>query len=74
MAHKSGPRDVASSAKGESPSGGVPGGPGRSFAQKPFAGPEHPGQPIAMKKALAKKGSRSGTTGYAGNLKPNPRA
>jgi hypothetical protein len=71
---KSGPRDVAASAKGESPSGGVPGGPGRSFAQKPMAGPEGHGQPASMRKALAKKASRGNATGYAGNLKPNARA
>jgi hypothetical protein len=74
MVHKSGPRDVQASAKGESPSGGVPGGPGRSFAQKAFAGPEGHGLPTSMKRALAKKSSRGAATGYAGNLKPNPRS
>ena len=71
---KSGPRDVAASAKGESPSGGVPGGPGRSFAQKPFAGPEGHGLPASMKKALAKKSTKGAATGYAGSLKSNARA
>jgi len=74
MVKKSGPKDVDEASRGSSPSGGVPGGPGRSFEQKPFAGPAGHGQPASMKKALAKKASRTGTTGYAGNLKPNPRA
>jgi hypothetical protein len=70
---KSGPKDVNPSSRGSSPTNGVPGGPGHSFAQRPFAGPASPGQPVAMKRALTKK-PRGGTTGYAGNLKPNPRA
>lgn len=72
--HKSGPRDVNPSSRGSSPSHTVAGGPGRSFAQSPIAGPEHAGQPIAMKRALAKKSMKGAATGYAGNLKPNPRA
>jgi hypothetical protein len=74
MMAKSGPKDVNQSSRGTSPSHGVPGGPGRSFAQQPFVGPSSPGQPVAMRRALAKKPKREGTTGYAGNLKPNPRA
>lgn len=71
---KSGPRDVNPSSKGSSPTNGVPGGPGRSFAQRPFEGPASPGQPASMKKALAKKAPRGSATGYAGSLKPNARA
>lgn len=33
----------------------VAGGPGKSEAQKPMPGPTNPGQPISMKKALARK-------------------
>lgn len=35
--------------------GVVAGGPGKSRPSKPFPGPAAPGQPKAMKKALAKK-------------------
>lgn len=67
---KSGPRDVNPSSKGSSPTGVVAGGPGRSFAQQAMPGPTSPGQPAAMKKALAKKSSHGDATGYAGSLKP----
>jgi hypothetical protein len=66
---KSGPKDVNPSSRGSSPTGVVAGGPGHSFAQKPIAGPESSGQPIAMKKALAKKSSRGNATGFAGNVR-----
>jgi hypothetical protein len=62
---KSGPKDVNQSSRGSSPVHTSGGGPGHTFAQQPIPGPEHPGPPIAMKKALAKK-DRGGTTGYAG--------
>jgi hypothetical protein len=65
---KSGPRDVNPSSKGSSPTHVVAGGPGHSFAQQPIPGPTSPGQPIAMKKALAKKASSGKATGYAGTL------
>lgn len=45
--------------KGSSPSREVAGGPGHSFKQQPIPGPTNPGQPISMKKALAKKSPRS---------------
>jgi hypothetical protein len=67
MAGKSGPKDVNPSSRGSSPSRNVAGGPGHSFAQQPIPGPTSPGQPIAMKKALAKKGTRGGpATGFPG--------
>lgn len=71
---KSGPKDVDEASRGSNFAHNSPGGPGRSFPQQPIPGPSSPGQPSAMRKALAKKGSRSGTTGYAGSLKPNARA
>lgn len=37
------------------------GSPGRSQPQKPIAGPENPGPPPSMAKALAKKPLKSGT-------------
>jgi hypothetical protein len=66
---KSGPSNVNPSSKGSSPSCNVAGGPGHSFAQSPIPGPTSPGQPIAMKKALAKKGSKGNATGFAGTLR-----
>ena len=38
-----------------------PGCCGESMEQKPISGPEHPGPPISMRKALAKKSLPSGT-------------
>ena len=66
---KSTAKDVDQSSKGSSTAYNTGGGPGRSFAQGRIPGAASPGQPIAMKKALANK-SRGGATGYAGNLKP----
>ena len=66
---KSGPKDVNPSSKGSSPSHNVAGGPGHSFAQQPIAGPASPGQPIAMRKALAKKSPRGAATGFAGTVR-----
>ena len=68
---KIGPKSVNRSSRGSSPTRVVAGGPGHSFKQSAMPGPEHPGQPIAMKKALAKKTSGGNATGYAGSLKPN---
>ena len=74
MAGKSGPKDVDQASRGSNTANNSAGGPGRTFPQRPIPGPASPGQPTAMKRALAKKGQRSGTTGYAGSLKPNARA
>lgn len=55
---KPGGSSVGASIKGQggpSATGLVPGGPGKSFAQKPIAGPTKPGMPISMKKALKRK-------------------
>lgn len=53
---KPGASSVGKSIKNQSsPSRNVPGGPGKTFAQKPIPGPEKPGMPIAMKKALKRK-------------------
>lgn len=66
---KSGPKDVNPSSRGTSPSHNVAGGPGHSFAQEPYPGPVSPGQPIAMKKALAKKSARGTMTGFPGKVR-----
>ena len=41
--------------KGTSPTKAVAGGFGTARRQQPMPGPTNPGQPIAMKKALARK-------------------
>jgi hypothetical protein len=69
MVHKSGPKDVMEASRGSNPTGVSGGNPGRSLPQKPIAGPEHPGQPIAMKRALTKKPIRGTATGAAGTLR-----
>jgi hypothetical protein len=70
MARKSGPRDVDEASRGSSTAYNTGGGPGRSFAQGKIPGPTSPGQPIAMKRALAKKPARGGNaTGAAGTLR-----
>jgi hypothetical protein len=69
MARKSGPKDVDEASRGSSTAFNTGGGPGRSFAQGRIPGPTSPGQPIAMKKALAKKSPRGSATGAAGTLR-----
>lgn len=66
---KAGPKNVNPSSKGSSPSRNVAGGPGGTFAQSPIPGPTSSGQPIAMKKALAKKSSHGTATGFAGRVR-----
>jgi hypothetical protein len=66
---KSGPKNVNPSSRGSSPTGVVAGGPGHTFPQKPFAKPTSPGQPISMKKALAKKSPSGKATGFPGTLR-----
>lgn len=66
---KPGAKSVNPASKGSSPSGDVAGGPGKSPAQKPFAGPASSGPPVSMKKALSKKSPRGNATGYAGTVR-----
>jgi hypothetical protein len=66
---KIGPKNVNPSSKGSSPTNVVAGGPGASFAQRPIAGPASPGQPSAMKKALAKKSPKGMATGFPGKVR-----
>jgi hypothetical protein len=66
---KIGPKNVNPSSKGSSPTHGVAGGPGHSFAQQPFAGPTSSGQPSSMKKALAKKSPKGLATGFPGKVR-----
>lgn len=66
---KSGPKNVDEASRGHSTAFNTGGGPGRSFAQGKIPGPTSPGQPIAMKRALAKKSPRGTATGAAGTLR-----
>lgn len=63
---KSGPFDVNKSSKGSNPANNSPGSPGESYTAKPIPGPASPGQPTAMKKALAKKSTPSRGTNSPG--------
>lgn len=70
MANKSGKPGASSvdpASRGSNPSGGSGGTPGKSMPQKAIPGPSSPGQPIAMRRALAKKTVPGGdATGAAG--------
>lgn len=64
---KPGSTSVDPASRGSSPAGNSPGAPGKSMPAKPIPGPSSPGQPIALKKALAKKRvPGSDATGAAG--------
>ena len=64
---KPGASSVMPSAKGSNPAANSGGNPGRSMPQRPIPGPEHTGQPPAMKKALARKSVPGGdVTGFPG--------
>jgi hypothetical protein len=45
---------------------GMAGDAGKSMPVRAFQGPKSPGQPPAMKKALAKKSPKGDMTGFAG--------
>jgi hypothetical protein len=45
------------------------GSAGRSYPQQPISGPENPGPPISMRKALAKKSYPSKGTNSPGSVK-----
>jgi hypothetical protein len=63
---KPGAKSVNPSSKGK----GFAGNPGKVVAQSPIPGPSSPGQPVAMKKALAKKQVKGGpVTGFAGTVR-----
>ncbi len=50
-----GKKATVSPVRGSSPSGDVPGGPGKVMPAKPIQGPKSTGGPVSMKKALKKK-------------------
>jgi hypothetical protein len=52
---KPGMPSVNPSSKGHNPAANSAGTPGRSYPADPIPGPSSPGQPIALKKALARK-------------------
>lgn len=45
------------------------GGPKHVRGPMKFPGPENPGQPASMKKALSKKAPRGAATGFAGSVR-----
>ena len=64
---KPGMKSVDPASRGSNPANGSGGHPGKSMPQQAIPGPSSPGQPIAMKKALAKKTVKGGdATGFAG--------
>lgn len=63
---KPGASSVMPSARGRNPAGNSGGTPGRSEPQKKIPGPEKTGQPIAMRKALAKKPQRDRGSSFPG--------
>lgn len=63
---KPGASSVQPSARGRNPASNSGGTPGRSESQRAIPGPEKPGQPIAMRKALAKKAVRDRGNSFPG--------
>ena len=63
---KPGPKSVNRSSKGSNPANNSTGTPGGSQASKPIPGPSNPGQPAAMKKALARKSTPNRGTNSPG--------
>ena len=66
---KPGPKSVDPASKGSNFANTSAGGPGRSFPQKPIAGPSGKGLPTAMKKALSKKGGGGRGSSFPGLVK-----
>lgn len=66
---KFGPKSVDNASKGSNPFANSGGGPGKSLPQKAIPGPKSPGQPIAMKKALAKKSNTDKGNSFPGLVK-----
>jgi hypothetical protein len=63
---KPGMSSVDPASRGSNPVNNSGGHPGKSVPQKPIPGPTSPGQPIAMKKALAKKSRPDKGTSFPG--------
>jgi hypothetical protein len=63
---KPGPSSVDPASKGSNPAANSGGCGGMSYPQKPIPGPASSGQPIAMRKALAKKSRPSKGTSFPG--------
>ena len=64
---KPGAKSVDEASRGSNPVNTSGGHPGKSMPQGAIPGPSSPGQPSAMKKALAKKTVKGGdATGFAG--------
>lgn len=63
---KPGPKSVSATSRGSNPAFTSGGNPGKSMPQQAIPGPKSPGQPIAMKKALAKKPNTDRGTSFPG--------
>jgi hypothetical protein len=63
---KPGPKSVAATSRGSNPANNSGGNPGGSRPQGPIPGPASPGQPPAMRKALAKKSVPDRGTSFPG--------
>jgi hypothetical protein len=66
---KSNSDDVNESSRGSNIVNNSAGGPGRTFQQRAIPGPTSPGQPIAEKRALARKPIHGTATGAAGTIR-----
>lgn len=66
---KPGSKSVDGASRGSNPSFTSGGHPGKSMPQQPIPGPKSPGQPIAMKRALAKKPNTDKGNSFPGLVK-----
>lgn len=66
---KPGAKSVDPASRGSSFAFSSGGGPGKSNPQTAIPGPKSPGQPIAMKKALAKKSNADKGNSFPGSVK-----
>ena len=70
----SGPSGVVKAAQADNTVHNSPGRGGQSFPAQPIAGPENPGPPISMRKALASRGTRLASGQFADNVSKTPSA
>jgi hypothetical protein len=62
-------KSVNESSRGSNPASNSGGMPGYSCPQTPIPGPENPGPPPAMRKALAKKSIPNRGTSFPGSVR-----
>lgn len=66
---KYGSNQVNASSRGSSSAANSGGRPGCSEPQRPIPGPENPGPPASMRKALAKKSTPDRGTSFPGSVR-----